>query len=151
MEWNSEATYHKLMLASFMHDINLSNNEMAACETVEEAVAIASSEEELTAFKKHPLKVADLVRQMSDIPADVDSIIMQHHELPNGDGFPRGLTSAYIAPLSGIFIVAHHMSKQILKRRTDFNLKAYVAEMQERWPHSLFKKILSAAGGLILD
>jgi HD-GYP domain-containing protein (c-di-GMP phosphodiesterase class II)/CheY-like chemotaxis protein len=150
MEWNSEATYYKLMLASFLHDITITDNALASCETIAEATLLGVSDEALSQYKKHPLRVADMIKQMNDIPADVDSIVMQHHELPGGGGFPRGVTSTYISPLSAIFIVSHHMAKAILIDKSRFDLKGHIRATSENWHQAQFKKILNAAEALVL-
>ena len=41
------------------------------------------------------------------LPPDVDSIILEHHERPDGTGVPKQLTANQIKPLSSIFIFAH--------------------------------------------
>ena len=151
MEWSSEITYHKLTLAAFMHDVVLSDPLLAECETMDSAKAVAATPELLKEFQRHPYKVAELVRQMSEIPPDVDAIILQHHERPDGSGFPRGIQSSYIAPLSSVFIVAHDMAKTILEERGRFSVAAYVQRRAERYQQASFKKILQAAGELIID
>ena len=40
------------------------------------------------------------------IPSDVERVLLQHHETPNVQGFPRGLGMKQITPLAAIFIVA---------------------------------------------
>jgi HD-GYP domain-containing protein (c-di-GMP phosphodiesterase class II) len=151
MEWNSEATFHKLTLASFMHDITLNDNALAECETIEEAEKLNLKPEALYGFKKHPFKTAEMVRGMTEIPPDVDSIIFQHHERPSGEGFPRSITGAYISPLSAVFIVAHDMAKTMLREKDHFDLKRYLEYLNAKWTHNSFKKILAAAGKLNLN
>jgi HD-GYP domain-containing protein (c-di-GMP phosphodiesterase class II) len=147
LEWSSETTFHKLMLAAFMHDIVLTD-ELADCNSVEEAIAIGATEEELNAYRRHPIRVAELIKQMTDIPPDVDSIVMQHHELPGGGGFPRGISANYISPLSAIFIIAHDMAEVVFKHKGYFSITDYLDGIQVKYPQTLFKKILLAAAQL---
>jgi HD-GYP domain-containing protein (c-di-GMP phosphodiesterase class II)/CheY-like chemotaxis protein len=148
LEWSSEATFLKLTIAAFMHDVILTDEKVAECESVEQAEALGLSEDAVASFKKHPLKAAELIRQMSEIPSDVDSIVFQHHELPNGNGFPRGINSAHISPLSAIFIIAHEMAKEFFQEREQFVLGLYIEKIKPRYPQALFKKILVAMAEL---
>jgi HD-GYP domain-containing protein (c-di-GMP phosphodiesterase class II)/CheY-like chemotaxis protein len=150
LEWGSESTFHKLTLAAFMHDITLTDERVIDCETLEEAKGRHLSNEDFELFKKHPLKVAEMVRQMSEIPADVDSIIAQHHERPDGSGFPRGLTAHYLSPLAMIFMVAHDITKDVLQSSEPFSLELGLKRIQARYPQSAFKKILVAANELMI-
>jgi response regulator RpfG family c-di-GMP phosphodiesterase len=144
LEWSSEATYHKLMLAAFMHDIVL-NDQLAACESEDDAINLGITEAELNAFKKHPIKVSDMIRLMTDVPPDVDAIVQQHHELPNGQGFPRKISATHISPLSAIFILAHDMAKVAYHQKDHFDLNVFLKDIPERYPQNLFKKLIVSA------
>ena len=148
LEWGSEMTFHKLTLASFMHDIALSDDKIIDCDTIEEAKARGATPESIENFKKHPTKVAEMVRQMSEIPPDVDSIVAQHHELPDGTGFPRGISSRYISPLAMIFIVAHSLTKDLIHQPDHFNLHASLEKLNQRFTQTPFKKVTTAAAAL---
>jgi HD-GYP domain-containing protein (c-di-GMP phosphodiesterase class II) len=146
LQWGSESTFFKLSLASFLHDMSITDEKLAACSTLAEAKALGIAEKELAAFKNHPTTAADQVRKMSEIPPDVDGIIQQHHELPDGKGFPKNLSANYISPLSTVFIVAHDMVKHIFFPPPEgFNLSSYIVAAQERFQHSNFKRVLAAA------
>jgi HD-GYP domain-containing protein (c-di-GMP phosphodiesterase class II) len=147
LQWGSEATFYKLSLAAFFHDIAISNDQLSACSTIEEAKALGTTDKDLEGFKNHPAVAAELVRRMSEIPADVDMIIQQHHEMPNGKGFPKGLTANYISPLSTVFIIAHDMVREIMKTKEGhaFDLGRYLVQAQDTFQHSNFRRILIAA------
>src|SRR6185312_15892576 len=92
MDWASDSTFQKLTLAAFLHDITLSNHELAQCDTVQEAIDKKTfTEAEIAGFRVHPAKGAEIARQFQEVPPDVDVIILQHHERPDGSGFPRGI------------------------------------------------------------
>lgn len=146
MEWGSESTFSKLALASFMHDISLTNAEIAKIGTLRELEDRKAdfSSEEVKNYHLHPAKSADVVRSFQEIPADVDVIVMQHHERPNGGGFPRGLAHNYVAPLSALFIVAHDLTQAILEKGESFNLPLFVDERKSQFNQGNFKKVLAA-------
>lgn len=144
MEWASEGTFAKLTMAAFMHDITLKNIELAECESLTEVKHKGFSLEDQKEFAEHPQKAAEQARQFHEVPPDVDVIIVQHHERPDGKGFPRGLTANYIAPLTCVFLVAHDMAKAALKRGSAFDLKEYADSHREKYSQNQFKKIFAA-------
>ncbi len=144
MDWPSEATFQKLCFAAFFHDIGLSNNELAAVSTLEELESKKTqfSPAEIKAFKEHPFKGMEVIRSFREIPADVDLIVHQHHEQPDGSGFPRAMTYKHIAPLSALFIVAHDLVQYIYDHSTvDFD--EFMKQCRTKYDSGTFKKVLS--------
>ncbi len=146
MDWGSDATFSKLALAAFMHDISVKDPEMAKVNSLRELEEKkgAFPAEEMKQYHLHPAKAADVVRSFKEVPADVDIIVQQHHERPNGSGFPRGLLFNYISPLSSLFIVAHELTQAILFKRTSFNLGEWVSEKKPAFNQGNFKKVMAA-------
>lgn len=146
MDWGSEATFSKLVLASFMHDISLTHPDLAKINSLTELEEKKSSfpEDAVKSYHLHPAKSADVVRAFQEIPPDVDLIVLQHHERPTGGGFPRGLAHNYIAPLSAVFIVAHEMVQAILAEKERFNLPLFVNEKKKFFSQGNFKKVMTA-------
>lgn len=146
MEWGSESTFTKLVLASYMHDISVPDPAIGRINTLRELEEKkADFDAEIAkGYHLHPAKSADVVRSFKEIPADVDLIVAQHHERPNGSGFPRGLAHNYIAPLAAVFIVAHDLTQSILDQRTDFRLPDFVDEKKPFYNQGNFKKVMVA-------
>jgi hypothetical protein len=146
MDWGSEATFSKLVLASYMHDISLSHPELAKINSLAELEQNKSKfpEEAVKSYHLHPAKSADVVRAFQEIPPDVDLIVLQHHERPGGSGFPRGLAHNYIAPLSAVFIVAHELTQDILAQKGRFSLPNFILDRKRFFNQGNFKKVMSA-------
>ncbi len=146
MEWGSESTFSKLVLAAYMHDITITDPELAKVTSLKELEANKSKfgAEDVKNYHLHPAKGADVVRSFKEIPADVDLIVQQHHERPNGGGFPRGLAHNYIAPLAALFIVAHELTLTILEQKEKFQLSHFIKEKKPFFSMGNFKKVLSA-------
>ncbi len=144
MEWNSEATFHKLTLAAFIHDIVLRNPELAAIESLLELETYKRnfSELEIKDYKLHPIRSAELVQELSDVPQDIEMIVLQHHEKPDGSGFPRGLTHNQIAPLSAIFIIAHDLTHYTITHGNKFDLGIYIDSVREKYNYNNFRKVI---------
>lgn len=155
LEWGSDATMYKLNLAAFLHDITLNNQALAECSSIAECEAGQFTEAEKEAFKNHPAKAAALAREFTDVPPDVDAILLQHHEWADGSGFPRAIGHAHISPLSAVFIVAHEMSRFIARGKASgrgpFKIEDFVYETQEKFNAGNFRKVLAAVKILRLE
>ena len=146
MEWGSESTFSKLVLASFMHDISIDNPELAKINSMKELAERATEfpEDAVKNYHLHPARSADVVRAFKEIPADVDLIVLQHHEKPNTGGFPRGLAHNYIAPLSALFIISHDLTQNVLEKREKFVLADFVGERKPFYAQGNFKKVMAS-------
>lgn len=142
-EWNSDSTCYKLSLASMMHDMTLSNHDLAKIQVLSDENLEKYPPEEVEKYKKHPLESSLLVKNDRQLPRDVDFIIHEHHERPDGTGFPRGLSKLRIAPLSCIFICAHEFLTRLDRlggEMTDQNKNKVIAEMAQSFGLGNFKK-----------
>ena len=79
----------------------------------------------------------------------MDTIVLQHHELPDGSGFPRGLYHHQISPLACVFIVAQDLLDFYLANAASAHPKAdvfqaFLAERETRYSSGTFKKILDS-------
>ena len=148
LEWGSEMTFQKLTLAAFLHDIPIENQLLAAVSSSSELERVKGrfTDDEVRIYQTHPNLAADMARQMSEIPSNVDIILAQHHERPDGSGFPRGLVSNYIAPLSAVFIVAHDLTDFVLSSGSegDLNIGSFLEQMSSSYSVGQFKKIITA-------
>ncbi|MBI3544528.1 MAG: response regulator [Deltaproteobacteria bacterium] len=108
--WTSGPTFLKLSLAAFLHDVTLDNPEMALLQGIEdlELQRHRFNDAEVKDYLGHTLAAAKLAKELKDLPPDVETIIQQHHERPDGNGILR-LDNAQITPLSAVFIVAHEL------------------------------------------
>jgi HD-GYP domain-containing protein (c-di-GMP phosphodiesterase class II) len=144
MDWKSEPTLQKLGLAAFLHDSTLTNHSLAAVMTTTELARKKDqfTDEETKAYKFHPVKAAELVKQFHEIPPDVDTIVLQHHERPDGTGFPRNLGPSNISPLAAVFIVAHDLVSAIFDPNTPFVLEKFIEAKKAEYQGGNFKKLL---------
>lgn len=143
LEWPSITTFQKLTFAAFFHDITLSNNDLARVSNLIELNEKSSkfSAAEIQAYKNHPIAAAELIRRFNEVPTDVDNIVIQHHESPDGKGFPRGIMASQIMPLSSVFIVAHdYIDFLYLKPTASF--QEFLALYKEKYVGGSFRKII---------
>ncbi len=107
----SESTFYRLALASFLHDMALDNDELAKIQDLADLKAHQDqfSSEERLRYRVHPNVAADQLASMTEIPPDIHTIVREHHERPDGSGFPNGLTHPKLSMLSSLFIFAEHL------------------------------------------
>ena len=141
LSWSSSATFLKLTMAAFIHDLSLPGNLHARTRTLAEAELLGSGQQLIV--RNHPAASAEVARGLRQLPADVDTIILQHHEQPDGSGFPRGLFNHQISPLACVFIVAQDMLNFFLDYgNTGGDLLQQFLELQEpRYAQGTFRKI----------
>jgi len=76
-----------LALGVLLHDLGMMP---WALETFHRTAPL--SDEDWEEIKKHPQRGAELLEFLDQIPAEVLAMIRQHHECPDGSGYPLGLT-----------------------------------------------------------
>lgn len=141
--WTTESTQMKLGMAALIHDIALDDTYYEDTKTWNElARDLTNREPEVVKYRNHPLEASNFLLQMRDLPADVNQIILQHHELKDGTGFPRGLVAGWISPLTSVFIIVEDLldfleGDYILESR----IKEFVVQREEQYDSGNFKKI----------
>lgn len=149
MGWSSEITFLKLQMAAMLHDVTLDTQNLVRVKCLDELEADVATmtAAELSFFKTHPYQAAVLIQEFKQLPADVDVIVRQHHELPDGSGFPEGLQHQKISPLSSVFILAHRLYSFSTNRNSPEDSEM-ISEFVKALPPSFqvgeFKKIIHA-------
>tara|TARA_B110001454_G_scaffold219203_1_gene252189 strand:+ start:117412 stop:118746 length:1335 start_codon:yes stop_codon:yes gene_type:complete len=142
MNWASQGTIEKLTFAAILHDIELNDDLFADKQTLlmhDEIVNLKETAPESKVLS-HPIDAAQLTLNWPMCPSDVDVIIRQHHERPDGRGFPLGLASFKISPLSAAFIMCEDV---IYKAMIDApeDLKKYFMGQKDYFSREPFKSI----------
>jgi HD-GYP domain-containing protein (c-di-GMP phosphodiesterase class II) len=106
LEWKTEYTLRKLVMASLLHDIGLESEYLVYLNDIKEKGFEQLTSLEKKEYLEHPQKGCTILKDFPELPANIDTIIMEHHEGPSGNGFPRKLNSFNITPLSCVFIIA---------------------------------------------
>jgi hypothetical protein len=146
INWPSDLTFQKLAFAALLHDMTLRNDEVAKARTLDEV----RKHKELLIYDtlddvaSHPARAAKLLQSFADAPPDVDIIVTQHHEAPDGSGFPNGITHKYIAPLSCVFIVAHHFVTYLMEPHENTSLDDFLERNAEYYSVGTFAKVIRA-------
>lgn len=140
--WESNKTTEKLTFAALLHDLTLDEDLFADKQTLLMAddYSALKSTAEGNILLNHPINAAQLTLNWPLCPPDVDVIIRQHHEKPDGQGFPLELPAFKISPLSALFI----MSEDLIYANfinPDVNLKEYLIGRKDYYAREPFKVI----------
>jgi len=111
--WKSDLTRSKFGLAALIHDAFLERDEWSTITYRDHPELDFLSKEQVELFLQHPNRAAEIARQFTHYP-ETDFIIEQHHELPDGNGFPQGLMANKITKISATFILANNFVIQLM-------------------------------------
>lgn len=134
MGWPSVVTAEKLSLAALFHDIALSDDDLAQVEILDDKTIATLTDKQVHEVRNHPQKAVDIISTIQGIPADVEKIIIQHHETAIGTGFPREIEWKRIFSLAAVFIVAEDFVISLYQSGlNNINVEHILIEMEEKY------------------
>lgn len=140
--WMSDAMYEKLIYVSYVHDLTLIENPHLA--KLQNAAQLSSqpslTKDEQNLFLQHPILVANIITKDTRAPAEAALIVRQHHEKPNGQGFPDKLTHTRIMPTSAVLQISIDLAQYILSN-PGWTMEAYFADSGQQFRGGPFTKI----------
>jgi HD-GYP domain-containing protein (c-di-GMP phosphodiesterase class II) len=147
MDWSSQQTLEKFVYASYLHDYAIRNSPgLAKIQTEAEIEPMADliSDEDKELILNHPILASEELKQYEEIPEDVFAIIEQHHETPEGTGFPKKVDFNRITQLSALFIIAHEITTAIMSNKK-WKMENIVSDLEKKYKTGPnFKKIIRA-------
>lgn len=117
LTWDSESTIHRMCFASLLHDVTLPEalyKREISLEQIKE-----KSEEEHKNFYHHPEEAAHLAKNFEKVSSGIEQFILEHHELPDGSGFPQKKNYNQIHPLSAVL----HLSSVVAELMIELNFE----------------------------
>jgi HD-GYP domain-containing protein (c-di-GMP phosphodiesterase class II) len=112
LDWVGSKTQEALSLGALFHDIGL----VQIPENIVQKKIEDMTDEEFLVFKAHPQKGTETLKGIPSITANIQHIVLQHHETSNGSGFPLGLSGNKIFPLAKIIGLADGFSDFIMEK-----------------------------------
>jgi len=140
-QWRSDSIKEKLCLATLLRDINLNRKE------IDELNKYKKTPEELSKkVLSHPIDVSNKLKIFpNDIANETLVIIEQHHEMPDGKGFPANLEYEKINLLSAIHITAEYFLDILIEYKFDpLLLETGLGANQREFDKGPFKKAAAA-------
>ena len=139
--WNSASIKEKLSMASMLCDITLSKDEI---QEMKKGMSDPASLSEKV--RRHPREIAELLgTESNDFAKETLIVIEQHHERPNGQGFPGGISHQNINLLSAIYIVAYEFIILMFENNFDFSKRnVIISKLKKDFQKGNFKKALDS-------
>ncbi len=144
--WVTESTIDKLIYVSYLHDLRYFDiPKLARISSKEEFEAIKTtlSAEEQKAYLEGPAYSAMISKDDEMNSIDVERMLLQQKERPDGSGFPAGITFKQLFPLSCLFIVSHEFVDFVYAHK-EWSFRQFVSEMKPKYKGPYFIKILQA-------
>lgn len=140
-DWKSDILKEKGALASILCDMMLEKEDFRLIREWEK-----NGGELPERLRQHPLEVAENLRQKRNlIPSETLTIIELHHELPDGKGFPRGITATRFNHLACIFILSQRFIEELFDEEFNFEKRLdIIGRLQKKYPSKSFEKSLEA-------
>lgn len=133
LNWNSDATFIKVSLAAFLQDITLDNLELLKIKDYAHFFAEKErfSDDDKKQFLAHPAAASELIAKFKEVPPDVDRIVLEQHEMPNGNGFPKMLSATHTGPLSCLFILTGIVAKELIANKGQFSRRQFIEQFEK--------------------
>lgn len=120
LSWDSESTIHKMSLTALLHDVTLPDHFYKQVMNQEQIEKL--SKEDKRIYYSHPEESAHLAKNFDSITGGMEQFILEHHELPDGKGFPRKLNFNHVHPLSAVLHLADYVADLIWENNFDMDL-----------------------------
>ena len=147
MGWSNEQTIKQVIYAGFFHDIFITE-ELARIRSLEDL----NLDRDKRLVLHHISAAAEILEGIKGINNDAHKMIIDHHELPDGTGYPHGLTANQLPPLSCVFILAHYIVDYLYDENFETkNLTTFIQQMQSVWDQGNFTRPYKCARSLLLD
>lgn len=143
--WTSHQTFKKLIYASIYCDFGFEPEE-------DNLATILSFEDEriefITSYEKkklrnHPRLGATVLEKSAKFLTDEITLILQHHEKPDGSGFPQGLNYKNTPLLSCMFILIYDFTTMLVAsciRAEDIDPARIFRQLPEEYQKGNYKK-----------
>jgi HD-GYP domain-containing protein (c-di-GMP phosphodiesterase class II) len=117
--WKSTAIKEKATIASLLCDVTMTKEDFDVMKKCDK-----DGEPYPERIKHHPIRVAEVLREKKEmVSMETLTIIEQHHEKPDGTGFPYGHNHHRINQLSAIYITATMFMEMLIKSEFNYQLK----------------------------
>ena len=107
----AEAEQRKIARAAIIHDIGKASIPLAILDKPGKL-----SREEAAIMQTHPQLGYDRIVRQAEVTTDVMDMVLHHHELLDGSGYPHGLSGAEISPLVRLITISDIFSALIERR-----------------------------------
>lgn len=121
MGWESEQTLKKLIYASVFCDFSFEVHESKLAEILhmDDIDYRNLGKVQQLKIKTHPKLSAAILQKGNRLLTDEATLVLHHHEKPDGSGFPEGLNYKSLPVLSCAFILVYDFTTSLIKSTND--------------------------------
>lgn len=146
-DWTSPETLRKLVIAALFHDLSLEKIQHIAWDKllkidIDNSTSLNRRTKGL--LLDHAKLSAELLKQNKCSLPDIEKIIEQHHERPDGSGYPKGLSHSQIFPLAAIFILAEEFVSNYFLDVDEPSAEQIMARLAPIYAEGNFSKAFTA-------
>lgn len=140
---SNDGNLKKLTFAALFHDMALSDEQYEHKAKYLKMITQheQNTSKDLKEVISHPSRAAELCRRWDFCPSIVDTIIFQHHEMPDGSGFPMGKKSFELHPLSCLFIVCEDFVNYFIDSYGTPDILNFIKTRKPRYTEGEFKVV----------
>lgn len=151
LDWSTDKTLEKFVFAAYLHDMAISHRpDLARVHGSNFEVELLQDKmtpNEMKLIIEHPTLAANKIATIPEVPADVEMMVRQHHELPKENGWPSKVGHTKITPLATVFIVSHDLTDYMMEN-SKWTIKDYMVKAKAKFKGQHFAKVLSALNEL---
>ncbi len=145
LSWDSESTLHKMTLAAMLHDFSLPE-EFIHREDLYVDVPTRTDKnfrptKEQQLFLNHPEESSHIAVKFDSASPELEQCILEHHERPDGKGFPRRLNFNNIHPMSAVLHLADLAANILYNSQFDKDaLIKYLEDNKANYQRGFYRK-----------
>ncbi len=145
-DWKSDLVKDKGALASILCDVVMDKTDFD-----EFRLSQKDGQPFPERLRAHPLEVAQKLRARRNlIPAETITIIEQHHELPDGKGFPLGIMGNRFNQLSCIFILSQQFIELLFLENFNYDKRLEImSKLRKVYVSKSFEKSFDALTAVV--
>ena len=119
-EYLKDSSYEILALSALAQDLSLEDETLSKITSLKTKEFKILNENQKEIVLQHPFMSVDLIDNIKSFPAEVRTIVLEHHERPDGNGFPRKHNQLVTTSLCCTFNLANEIASRILNGKITY-------------------------------
>lgn len=145
--WTSNRILHPMTMGAMLHDIG--KRELPVHLIDKERILLTP--QEVVLYETHPTRGVMMLKGFEQISPETLRIISEHHEIPNGQGFPHNLRGERMLPLSRVVsfadVLAHEVLDPLLAKKA-LNIDNILERLETVYKVMYGSELVKAARGI---
>lgn len=132
-----------LAMVACFHDMALENHQVKNERRFIKALSLNSpmNRADMLAVKEHTARAIEILGEWETCPEDVIKVISEHHERPDGSGFPMGKRWDQLHELTACFIICEDLAQVYLELKDRAAVEKYFLAQAHIYQQGAFQKI----------